>query len=118
MMERSDLNSLDKDEVERIAADLHMMASDLRALAQGGPESTVLLERRMATLDLDCEEVLRSEPGVFRDLQRVCTLCNNKRRCSRDLTKAPCATTWKSYCPNVSTLLALDAMPWATRREW
>jgi hypothetical protein len=118
MMERSDLNYLDKDEVGRIATDLRMTASDLHALAKGGPESTVLLERRMTALDLDREEILQSEPGVFRDLQRVCTLCNNKKRCSHDLAKAPCATTWKSYCPNVSTLLALDAMPWASRREW
>jgi hypothetical protein len=76
------------------------------------------LERRLAALDLDREEVLQTEPGVFRDLQRVCSFCTSKKQCARDLTKAPCATTWKSYCPNSGTLLALDAMPWASRREW
>jgi hypothetical protein len=117
-MERSDLNRLDRGEAERVATDLRMTASDLHALARQGPESTVLLDRRMAVLDLDSDEVLQSEPAVFRDLQRVCTLCGSKRQCSRDVANNPDSAAWKDYCPNVGTLLALGAMPWSSRREW
>jgi len=116
--ERSDLNDLAKDETERVASDLHMTASDLYALAKQGPGSAALLERRLVALDLDREEILQSEPAVFRDLQRVCSLCKSKKQCASDLAHAPCAAVWKSYCPNVGTLSALDAMPWASRREW
>jgi hypothetical protein len=117
-IKRSDLNGLDKTETERVAGDLRMPASELCALAKQGPESAALLERRLAALDLDREEILQAEPGVFRDLQRVCSLCRSKRQCSRDLARASCVGAWKSYCPNAGTLSALDAMPWASRREW
>lgn len=117
-IERSDLIGLDNTETERVASDLRMPASELRALAKLGPESAALLERRLVMLDLDREEVLEAEPGVFRDLQRVCSVCTSKKQCAGDLAKAPCVTAWKSYCPNTSTLLALDAMRWASRREW
>jgi len=115
---RSDLNCLPKDEVERIASDLRMTASDLYAAARQGPGSAALLERRMTVLDLAPGEVLQNEPGVFRDLQRVCTLCRSKKQCVRDLARDPANAVWKDYCPNVGTLLALDAMPWTSRREW
>jgi len=117
-IERSDLNGLDKTETERVASDLRMPVSELCVLAKQGPEPAALLEQRLAVLDLDCEEILQTEPGVFRDLQRVCSLCQSKKQCLRDLAQAPCAGAWKSYCPNAGTLSALDAMPWASRREW
>jgi hypothetical protein len=117
-MESSDLNGLEKNDAERVATDLRMTASDLYALAKQGPESAVLLERRMAVLDLDRDEIVQSEPGVFRDLQRVCTLCRSKKQCLRDMASNPNSAVWKDYCPNVGTLLALDAMPWSSRREW
>ena len=116
--ECSDLNGLGKDETEKVASDLNMTTSDLYALAKQGPGSAALLERRLVALDLDREEILQSEPGVFRDLQRVCSLCQSKKQCAGDLAHAPCAAVWKEYCPNVGTLSALDAMPWASRREW
>jgi hypothetical protein len=117
-IECSDLDGLDKTEAERVARDLRMPASELRALAKQGPGSAALLERRLATLDLDREEILQTEPGVFRDLQRVCSLCQSKKQCSRDLAQVSCVGAWTSYCPNAGTLSALDAMPWASRREW
>jgi uncharacterized membrane protein YccC len=113
-----DLDCLAKDEVERIASDLHMTASDLYAVARQGPQSATLLERRITALDLDRDEILRSEPAVFRDLQRVCTLCRSRRQCSRDFAHPTDNDAWKDYCPNVGTLLALDALPWTSRREW
>ena len=117
-MERSDLNCLYRDEMERVAADLRMPASDFLALAQRNPESAVLLERRMAALDLNRDEILQSEPGVFRDLQRVCSLCTSRKQCARDIAHNAGDAVWKDYCPNAGTLLALDAIPWSSRREW
>jgi hypothetical protein len=117
-IEGSGLNGLDRDEAERIASDLRMTPSDLLAIAKQGSESAALLERRMTELDLAPAEVLQTEPGVFRDLQRVCSLCKSKKQCVRDLARSPDDAVWKNYCPNVGTLLALDALPWVARREW
>ena len=47
------------DEVERLAKDLGMSASELRGLASRGPHSADLLLQRMAALDLNRNEVSR-----------------------------------------------------------
>jgi len=105
-------------EVERMARDLGMSVSELRKVAAQGPEAADLLVRRMAVLDLDRNEVAATAPGTFQDLQRVCTLCENHRRCARDLGRDPADPGWEDYCPNVATLKLMDALPWASRSEW
>jgi len=105
-------------EVERIAKDVGMSASEIRRLASFGPESADLLLRRMAVLDLDRKEVAQVEPRTFRDLQRICTLCESHRQCARDLSRDSSDPAWEGYCPNVAALRALNGMPWASRREW
>ena len=106
------------DDVERMAHDLGISNIELRQLAGKGPHSADLLLERMAALDLDGGEIVRREPATFRDLQRVCTMCNCRRRCARDLEGDPLDSGWQRYCPNATTLKALDAQPWAVRREW
>ena len=105
----SDLESCGRDEVGRIAQDLGLLPSDLRALVSHGPSEGNLLQRRMAALHLDEDELARSEPATLRDLQRVCTTCGSPRRCARDLKREPDAVSqdWRDYCPNSGTLDAL-----------
>jgi hypothetical protein len=105
-------------EIERIARDIRMSASELRAVVRKGPQAADLLRRRMAALDLDPKEVARLEPAALRDLQRVCTLCKAHRQCARDFAHGAPLSTWERYCPNSGTLTALNGMPWAARREW
>ena len=114
----SDLACCAEGEVERIAKDIGMPASEIRRLASLGPESAELLSRRMAALDLDGKEVARTHLQTFRDLQRICTLCESHRQCARDLSRDSGDPGWEDYCPNVAALRALNAMPWASRREW
>jgi Family of unknown function (DUF6455) len=105
-------------EIERIAKDLRMTGSELRALARKGPGAADLLVQRMAALDLDPKEVVRLEPAAFRDLQRVCSMCKAHRQCARDFAQNAPPAKWEDYCPNTSTLAALNGMPWPARREW
>jgi len=113
-----ELKCCGEDEVERMAKDIGLSASELRRLANLGPDSADLLLRRMAALDLDRNEVSRTEPRTFQDLQRVCTMCNSHRRCKRDLAGDSADPAWQDYCPNATTLTALNALPWRTRAEW
>jgi hypothetical protein len=106
-----------EDEVEHIAKDIGVSVSELHKLASLGPEAADLLQCRMSALDLDPEEVSRTEPRTFQDLQRVCTLCDDHRRCARDLSRDSAIPAWKDYCPNAETLMALSAMPWAARAK-
>lgn len=114
----SELTCCAEDEVERIARDVGISAAELRKLAHHGPDGADLLLRRMAALDLDRDEVSQTERRTFQDLQRVCTMCESKRRCARDLARDSDDPAWEDYCPNVATLKMLNALPWAARREW
>jgi hypothetical protein len=105
-------------EVERLARDMGVSASELRKLARLDPNAAALLPRRMAALDLELNEVSREEPGSYHDLQRVCAMCETHKQCARDIARDPADAAWEGYCPNVATLRALNAMPWAARREW
>jgi hypothetical protein len=80
-------------------------------LASKGPETADLLLERMTALDLDEAEVARLEPATFQDLQRVCTMCDCHRHCARDLERDPFDPAWQEYCPNATTLKALDDSP-------
>lgn len=115
---RLELRCCAEDEVERIARDIGLSASELRSLASRGPDSADLLLRRMAALDLDRNEVSRTEPRTFQDLQRVCTMCKSRGVCKRDLGRDAADPAWQDYCPNAATLMALNALPWRSRSEW
>ena len=104
-------------EVERIAKDIGLPAAEVRRLARLGPGSADLLLRRMEALKLDPKKVTQAEPQLFRDLERVCSLCESRRQCSRDLARELNNQEWEDYCPNIATLKMLNAMPWAARVE-
>jgi len=116
--DRSGLASCCEEALERMAHDVGVSGSELHALASHGSQSADLLYERMAALDLDKEEVARTERATFQDLQRVCTMCTCQRRCAHDLAYDPLDPVWKNYCPNAQTLTALGTQPWATRQEW
>src|SRR3974390_1078214 len=90
----SDFGCCDQAEIERMARDIRMSASELRALAGKGPKAADLLLRRMAALELDPKEVAWLEPAVSRDLQRVCSMCKSQRRCAWDFARGAPASTW------------------------
>lgn len=113
----SELQCFADAEVERIAKDVGVSASELRTLATFGPEAADLLLRRMTALDLDRNEITRIEPQTFQDMQRVCIMCEHHRRCAGDFARDPAGDAWKEYCPNAATLIALNALPWAERHE-
>ena len=103
-------------EVERMARDTGIGAGDLRVLAGKWPDSAHLVDRRMAAIGLDAVEIDDTEPATMRDLQRVCSLCDNKRVCEHDLDRSPANAAWRDYCPNPGTLAALSPQPPCCRK--
>ena len=102
-----ELEMLSDHEIERMAKDIGVRPEELvRMMAE--PNSTaLLLERRLAALSLDPEDIRRLSPLLLADLQRTCALCDEKRRCRQDLDADPAAPGWESYCPNSGTLRTL-----------
>jgi hypothetical protein len=97
------------DNLEHIARDVGLSSSDLYAMAAKPPDAADQHKQRLAALDIDRAAVLRRHPRVARDLERVCSLCGQKRRCERDLASHPNDPVWRTYCPNTQTLDALKA---------
>lgn len=103
------LDSCGRGEVARIAHDLSLTTTELRALARKGPDSASLLHRRLADLGLDADALARSEPKTLRDMQKDCSLCDSKGRCRHDLARGADPSVWHAYCPNDYALSALVA---------
>ncbi len=107
---RAVLDALDRcgrAEVERMARDVGLVGNDLRVLAGRWPDSADLLERRIQALGLDRTSIGLTDPQVSRDMQRVCTICANKRACEHDLDRNPASAAWQDYCPNADTFRAV-----------
>jgi hypothetical protein len=100
----AELAGSDPGELSRIAGDLGLSAGELQALASYGPEAANQLQRRMAALHIDSG---LTDARLLHDLERLCTLCNCKKRCEADLAHRPEAAVWEQYCPNAETLQEL-----------
>jgi hypothetical protein len=94
-------------EAEHIARELGLSLSDLHTLAGKGAGAAALLDKRMTLLGLNSDDLARAGIATERDLQRTCTLCDQHRRCARDLNSQDRSDCWLDYCPNTYTLLAM-----------
>jgi hypothetical protein len=96
------------DEVGHVARDVGLTRHDLYTTAAKRPDAADQLKQRLEALHMDRAALLRAEPMVVRDLERVCTVCGSKRQCERDLARHPDDPAWRTYCPNAHTLEALE----------
>jgi hypothetical protein len=90
-----------------IAHDLNISTGDLNELVRRGSHATDELPKMMAALDIDRSKVAKVEPMVMRDLERVCSLCEQKRRCAHEFTAGTTVEHYADFCPNASTLETL-----------
>jgi hypothetical protein len=104
---RSELTTMDRCELERIAADLGMTGADLKDLAARGPHGADQLHERMRLLGITRADVERLARGLMWDLERTCAHCNLKRACARDLATRPDDPSWGGHCPNAIALTAV-----------
>jgi hypothetical protein len=111
------LGQLDAGEMEHVARDVALNMLELRTIAGKWPDAANLLAQRLAALQIDNLEIARAEPAALRDLERVCTLCDEKRDCRRDLGREPSNTDWRAYCRNIETLDALNTERSAMRLQ-
>ena len=69
------LEQCDSAEIAAIAKDVGVTPRDLRRMARLGPDAAKLLYQRMGALHLDANALAANEPGVMRDLERLCSTC-------------------------------------------
>lgn len=100
----SELDTMDPEQLARIAKDLGMSGQELKDLAARGPDAAHLLHERMHALGLARADVDRVMHGLMRDMERTCTCCDKKGVCKQDLAAQPGDGAWEDYCPNAVAL--------------
>ena len=105
--ELREMREIDAANFGRIAGDLRMSSADLEALVRQGPHAADELPKMLAALGIDQDDLTRTEPVVLRDMERVCALCGQKRRCDRDLAAGTSAAHYQEYCANAHTIDSL-----------
>jgi hypothetical protein len=102
--ELREMREMDATNFGRIASELRMSSADLEALVRQGPHAADELPMMLTALGVDQEALARTEPLVLRDMERVCSLCNHKRQCDRDLAAGTAAAHYEQYCGNAPTI--------------
>jgi len=104
-----DLTNCGLDEIVRIAQDLNLQPEELAMIAKKDPHSADLLQKLLAALGVDPNDLSQEDPVTMNDLRRLCTMCTEKRQCKYDLANGVLAANFRDYCPNAYTLDALVA---------
>jgi transcriptional regulator with XRE-family HTH domain len=107
--ELREMSEMDAANFNQIASELRMSPTDLESLVRQGPHAADELPKMLKALGIDQEALLRTKPHVLRDMERVCSLCNHKRQCDRDLADGTAASHYEEYCGNADTIDSLGA---------
>jgi len=106
--ELNEMRQLDRSEFDRIANDLRIAPDDLEELVRHGKHAADELPKMLEQLGISAEGLGRAQPLLLRDMERVCSLCNDKAHCHRDLADGTAAENYHGYCGNASTLESLE----------
>jgi hypothetical protein len=105
--ELSEIRQMHRADLDLIAQDLRVSPGDLDRLIAAGPHSADEMPRMLQSLGIDMEDLVRTEPLMVRDMQRVCALCKDKAHCHSELAAGTAAEHFHDYCPNAATIDAL-----------
>ncbi|WP_244525017.1 MULTISPECIES: hypothetical protein [Bradyrhizobium] len=105
--ERGDYDQLDSRTFEDISRDLRLPQGELSALIKLPPHSADELPKLLKVLGFDEADLIRSEPGVLCDMERVCSQCVRKAQCNNDIKTGAAARDYEDYCSNAPTIQAL-----------
>jgi len=109
--ELTEIRQLNRDDFERIAADLRISPTELDELVRHGAHAADELPQMLRALGIDEAALARTEPLVLRDMERVCAMCKDKPRCHRDLAAGTAGEHYDEYCLNAHTIERLGVAP-------
>jgi transcriptional regulator with XRE-family HTH domain len=102
--ELKEMREMDAANFGHIASELRMSPAELQALVHRGSHAADELPKMLKALGIDQEALLRTEPLVLRDMERVCALCNHKHQCDRELAAGTAPAHYEEFCNNASTI--------------
>lgn len=101
--ERRELAALSPHERDRILMDAGLQAAELASVLRSRGDAGEL-PAMLNRFGLDPQRI---DPGVLRDMQRVCAVCTAKRECRRAVANGADTDACRRFCPNGDTLRAL-----------
>ena len=102
--ELKEMREMDAANFGHIASELRMSSADLAALVRRGSHAADELPKMLKALGIDQEALVRTEPLVLRDMERVCSLCNHKHQCDCELAAGTAGAHYGAFCNNASTI--------------
>jgi hypothetical protein len=106
----NELQSLSRDELDRVAHDIGLNGDELERLAAGEADASRLLYARLEGLGLTMEAIEAKGAGTRRDMERTCGLCGERALCEHDLSERPDSDEWRRLCPNSAVFAAMEQL--------
>ncbi len=103
-----EVRELDRGDFTRIARELRVAPTDLDTFIKQGPHAADELPKLLTVLGIDEKFLSQTQPQVLRDMERVCSSCQKKHQCDRDLSAGTSAQHYEEYCLNAPTIDALN----------
>ena len=108
LRDQREMDDIGQSELERLARDIWLSPTELRASAGRNDDWVRLLEQRLEQFEFDKPSLERVYPKVVRDLEQTCGRCGSASRCSKDISIPNSKDAISDYCPNTYTLQALE----------
>lgn len=102
-----ELEGLDAQQCEALAADTGISVGTLVSLYKRGPEASDEMWHMLKALPLDSKALEQKYPDVFHDMSIICSECTLKSHCRSQLRAGRIGVTYRDFCPNAPTIDAL-----------
>ena len=101
------LAGMSRADVASLASDLGMCEADLRQVVARGEGAGPLMREMMRDQGIDPDLLKAQHPVAAREIAAVCSRCEAKTRCRRELTVGTAAQNAESFCPNAASFSSL-----------
>jgi hypothetical protein len=103
-----ELDAMDANTLREIAAELGLSVNDFRETVRMSEGADMLMTQMMAANGLAADDLRERMPSVMRGVETVCSRCDAKGRCARELASGTAAAHAHRFCPNAPTFETLN----------
>lgn len=90
-----------------VSRDIQISVDDLKEITAKGAGADRLMARMMSAYGIDPNRTSAAAPSTLRDVAVLCSKCDAKGRCARELDAGTAALHAHEFCPNAETFDAL-----------
>ncbi|MDP3897826.1 MAG: DUF6455 family protein [Mesorhizobium sp.] len=102
-----ELAACDPEVLAEVSRDIQISVEDLREITAKGAGADRLMARMMAAYGIDADDLRLEAPSLLRDVAVLCSKCEAKGRCARELDAGTAAAHAHEFCPNAETFDSL-----------